>query len=79
LTNRQLTGLILDACGADWSSVRPVPDRKGHDRRYSLDDGKLRALGYRPQVVFEDGLAQTIDWYRRNTDWWQPLVVRSAA
>ncbi|MFD8308331.1 dTDP-glucose 4,6-dehydratase [Streptomyces sp. NPDC059690] len=79
LTNRQLTGLILDACGADWSSVRPVPDRKGHDRRYSLDDGKLRALGYRPQVSFEDGLAQTIDWYRRNTDWWQPLVVRSAA
>ncbi|MCZ0211298.1 MULTISPECIES: dTDP-glucose 4,6-dehydratase [Streptomyces] len=78
LTNRQLTGLILDACGADWSSVRPVPDRKGHDRRYSLDDGKLRALGYRPQVSFEDGLADTIAWYRENVSWWQPLTTATA-
>ncbi|MEU6064298.1 MULTISPECIES: dTDP-glucose 4,6-dehydratase [Streptomyces] len=79
LTNRQLTGLILDACGADWSSVRPVPDRKGHDRRYSLDDGKLRELGYRPQVAFEDGLAETIAWYRDSAAWWQPLMSESGA
>ncbi|MEU6366560.1 dTDP-glucose 4,6-dehydratase [Streptomyces sp. NPDC046931] len=79
LTNRHLTGLILDACGADWSSVRPVPDRKGHDRRYSLDDGKLRALGYRPQVAFEDGLAETIAWYRDSAAWWQPLMSESVA
>ena len=51
LTNRDLTERLLDACGRDWSSVTPVEDRKGHDRRYSLDDAKLRAeLGYAPQV-----------------------------
>jgi dTDP-glucose 4,6-dehydratase len=72
LTNRELTQLVLDACGADWSSVRPVTDRKGHDRRYSLDYGKVRALGYRPQVPFEDGLADTIAWYRENVSWWEP-------
>ncbi|MEU6862256.1 dTDP-glucose 4,6-dehydratase [Streptomyces sp. NPDC046876] len=79
LTNRELTGLLLDSCGADWSSVRHVADRKGHDRRYSLDDSKLRALGYRPQVTFEEGLAQTVAWYRENTAWWQPLTAAAAA
>lgn len=75
LNNRRLTELILDACGADWSAVRPVADRKGHDRRYALDDSKLRALGYRPEVAFEDGLAETIAWYREHTDWWRPLLL----
>ncbi|QTE03033.1 dTDP-glucose 4,6-dehydratase [Streptomyces cyanogenus] len=65
LTNAELTGLLLDACGADWSAVRPVADRKGHDRRYCVDDGKLRRLGYRPLVPFAPGLADTVDWYRR--------------
>ncbi|MER7732167.1 dTDP-glucose 4,6-dehydratase [Streptomyces erythrochromogenes] len=74
LTNRRLTELILEACGADWSAVRPVADRKGHDRRYALDDSKLRALGYRPEVAFEDGLAETIAWYRERADWWRPLL-----
>ncbi|MER8091893.1 dTDP-glucose 4,6-dehydratase [Streptomyces goshikiensis] len=74
LTNRRLTELILDACGADWSAVRPVADRKGHDRRYALDDSKLRTLGYHPEVAFEDGLAETIAWYRERTDWWRPLL-----
>ncbi|WP_030932069.1 dTDP-glucose 4,6-dehydratase [Streptomyces sp. NRRL S-646] len=78
LTNHQLTGLILEACGADWSSVRRVPDRKGHDRRYSLDDSKLRALGYRPQVEFARGLAATIAWYRENPAWWEPLTTTAA-
>ncbi|MEU3771914.1 dTDP-glucose 4,6-dehydratase [Streptomyces sp. NPDC032472] len=78
LTNRQLTELLLDSCGADWSSVRHVADRKGHDRRYSLDDSKLRALGYGPQVTFEEGLAQTVAWYRENTAWWQPLTAPAA-
>ncbi|MGV9566275.1 dTDP-glucose 4,6-dehydratase [Streptomyces sp. NPDC003480] len=76
LTNRELTGALLKACGADWESVREVPDRKGHDRRYSLDDTKLRRLGYRPQVGFEDGIARTVAWYRENTAWWQPLLAR---
>jgi dTDP-glucose 4,6-dehydratase len=74
LTNRDLTRQLIDGCGRDWSAVTPVEDRKGHDRRYSLDDSKLRAeLGYAPQVVFDDGLAATIQWYRDNESWWRPL------
>lgn len=68
LTNRDLTGLLLDACGADWDAVRLVADRKGHDRRYCVDDGKLRRLGYRPQVPFAQGLADAVDWYRATLD-----------
>ncbi|MFC9087303.1 dTDP-glucose 4,6-dehydratase [Nocardiopsis dassonvillei] len=71
LTNRDLTSLLLDACGADWDRVRYVPDRKGHDRRYSLDDGKARReLGYRPRIDFTDGLAGTVQWHREHRDWW---------
>lgn len=73
LTNTELTGRLLAACGADWDSVDYVEDRKGHDRRYSLDDAKLRALGYRPRVAFETGLADTVEWYRRHEAWWRPL------
>lgn len=77
LTNRELTELLLDACGADSSRIRRVPDRKGHDRRYALDDGKARAeLGYRPRHAFADGLPATVDWYRRHRDWWEPLKRR---
>jgi dTDP-glucose 4,6-dehydratase len=74
LTNHRLTALLLAHCGADWSAVRPVADRKGHDRRYSLDDTKLRALGYRPEVPFETGLADTVAWYREHEDWWRGRV-----
>jgi dTDP-glucose 4,6-dehydratase len=70
LSNLEITRLLLDAMGADWSSVERVPDRKGHDRRYSLDDSKLRALGYQPTVPFSDGLAETIRWYRESLSWW---------
>jgi len=73
LTNRELTGLLLDACGADRGRVRRVPDRKNHDRRYSMTDRKLRALGYRPEIDFASGLAGTVDWYRENRQWWEPL------
>jgi dTDP-glucose 4,6-dehydratase len=74
LTNRELTARLLAAMGADWSSVEPVPDRKGHDRRYSVDITKIsRELGYRPLVTFDDGLAATIQWYRDNRAWWEPL------
>ncbi|WP_131741589.1 dTDP-glucose 4,6-dehydratase [Actinomadura roseirufa] len=79
LTNRRLTELLLSACGLDWDRVRAVPDRKGHDRRYSIRDDKARAeLGYRPRHGFEDGLAATVEWYRRNRDWWEPLRRRTA-
>ncbi|PRX44295.1 dTDP-glucose 4,6-dehydratase [Prauserella shujinwangii] len=79
LTNRELTGRLLAAVGADWEMVRPVEDRKGHDRRYSVDITKITTeLGYRPRVDFETGLADTVRWYADNRDWWEPLKNRSA-
>jgi dTDP-glucose 4,6-dehydratase len=72
LTNRELTQRLLDACGRDWGSVRYVEDRKGHDRRYSLDWSKIRAeLGYEPRRTFDEGLAETVAWYRDNRWWWE--------
>jgi dTDP-glucose 4,6-dehydratase len=50
-----------------------VADRAGHDRRYSLDSSKLRALGWVPAVAFEDGLRATVDWYRDHPEWWEPI------
>jgi dTDP-glucose 4,6-dehydratase len=73
LTNLELTQKLLTACGADWDLVERVADRKGHDRRYSLDDGRLRAMGYAPRVGFEEGLAGTVRWYADNPQWWKPL------
>jgi dTDP-glucose 4,6-dehydratase len=79
LTNKSLTGMLLEACGADWSRVRQVPDRLGHDRRYSVDISKISSeLGYQPRVDFESGLQQTVQWYRENRSWWEPLRSRSA-
>jgi dTDP-glucose 4,6-dehydratase len=78
LTNNEITSLILKAMGADASSVEYVQDRKGHDLRYSVDWTKInRELGYAPQVNFEDGLRDTIQWYRDNEAWWKPLKNRS--
>ncbi|MEU6950376.1 dTDP-glucose 4,6-dehydratase [Streptomyces sp. NPDC046316] len=75
LSNRQLTERLLRACGADWSRVLAVPDRKGHDLRYSVDSGKIRAeLGWSPLHRFADGLDHTIAWYRDNRSWWEPLT-----
>jgi dTDP-glucose 4,6-dehydratase len=74
LTNRELTARIVDAMGASWDDVvQPVADRKGHDRRYSLDDSLLRGLGYAPRHDLATGLAETIAWYRAHEDWWRPL------
>ncbi|MFC5833668.1 dTDP-glucose 4,6-dehydratase [Nonomuraea insulae] len=70
LTNKELTTRLLEACGRDWDLVEPVADRKGHDRRYSLDDSKLRALGYRPEIPFGQGLKDTVRWYADHRDWW---------
>jgi dTDP-glucose 4,6-dehydratase len=79
LSNKELTGLLLEACGADWDRVEHVEDRKGHDLRYSVDCGKARAeLGYRPQHGFTEGLAETVAWYRENRAWWEPLKQRAA-
>jgi dTDP-glucose 4,6-dehydratase len=77
LTNNEITALILEAMGADESSIEYVEDRKGHDLRYSVDWTKInRELGYEPQVKFEDGLKDTIQWYRDNEAWWKPLKNR---
>jgi len=74
LTNKELTSRLLEACGADWSMVDYVTDRKGHDRRYSLDCSKASGeLGYRAQVPFDEGLASTVEWYHAHRDWWEPL------
>ena len=74
LTNRDLTHRLVAAVGADVSMIEPVTDRKGHDRRYSVDWRKIRdELGYRPQVPFDEGLAATVAWYRDHRAWWEPL------
>ncbi|MGW5691201.1 dTDP-glucose 4,6-dehydratase [Streptomyces asiaticus] len=76
LANRELTERILELLGADWSMVRKVPDRKGHDHRYSLDITKISGeLGYQPAVSLEEGLADTVKWYAGRRDWWEPLKV----
>jgi dTDP-glucose 4,6-dehydratase len=78
LSNKELTQQLLDATGRDWGSVTYVEDRLGHDRRYSVDYSKTAALGYAPQVDFETGLALTVQWYRDNRAWWEPLKARAA-
>jgi len=77
LTNNEITSQILEAMGADESAIEYVEDRKGHDLRYSVDWTKInRELSYEPQIKFEDGLRETIQWYRDNETWWKPLKNR---
>jgi dTDP-glucose 4,6-dehydratase len=79
LTNKELTERLLKACGASWDMVEYVEDRKGHDRRYSVDWTKIREeLGYTPRHDFEVGLAETVEWYQKNRAWWEPLKARAA-
>ena len=74
LSNLDLTRRLLALMGADESSIEPVADRLGHDRRYCVDWTKVRdELGYVPAVAFDEGLAATVAWYRDNADWWRPL------
>lgn len=74
LTNVELTERLLAAMGVGWEMVQRVPDRLGHDRRYSVDITKISEdLGYAPEVPFEQGLADTVDWYRTHEHWWRPL------
>jgi dTDP-glucose 4,6-dehydratase len=79
LTNKELTEMLLESAGKDWSYVDRVADRLGHDLRYSVDISKIQAeLGYTPQVPFEQGLADVVQWYRDNRSWWEPLKARAA-
>lgn len=74
LSNAELTHRLLAACDAGEDRIRPVADRKGHDRRYSLSYDRIASeLGYRPRVDFGRGLADTVAWYRENRAWWEPL------
>ncbi|HEY3071154.1 MAG TPA: dTDP-glucose 4,6-dehydratase [Gaiellaceae bacterium] len=71
--NLDVTRLILELTGADSSLVRHVEDRPGHDRRYSVDSTRIKALGWKPHSAFEEGLAETVAWYRERRDWWEPI------
>jgi dTDP-glucose 4,6-dehydratase len=71
--NVELTHLIVEQLGADNTLVRHVEDRAGHDRRYSLDTTKIRSLGWQPRRSWDEGVGATIDWYRDNRDWWEPI------
>jgi dTDP-glucose 4,6-dehydratase len=73
LENLELTRRILELTGADPRLVRLVDDRPGHDRRYSLDCSKLEALGWAPRRTLEEGLAETVAWYREHREWWEPI------
>jgi dTDP-glucose 4,6-dehydratase len=73
LANVELTRRILELVGQDASMIEPVADRLGHDRRYSIDTTKVRALGWRPMRELDEALAATVEWYRANRWWWEPL------
>jgi dTDP-glucose 4,6-dehydratase len=74
LTNRALVRQLLELCASDEAMIENVEDRMGHDRRYSVDCTKIRTeLGYHPQVPFEQGLKETVQWYHENEAWWRPL------
>lgn len=71
--NIVLTHKLLELCGKGEESIRLVPDRPGHDFRYSIDASKLRALGWTPKMDWEEGIAQTVRWYQENPWWWEPI------
>ena len=74
LTNMELTSIILEKMGRDRSSIEFVQDRLGHDLRYSVSIEKISSeLGYYPLVRFQDGILETIEWYKANEKWWRPL------
>jgi dTDP-glucose 4,6-dehydratase len=73
LPNIEVVRAILELTDRDESLIEYVTDRPGHDRRYSLGSAKLRVLGWEPAVGFGPGLARTVDWYRDNARWWEPI------
>ncbi|MDQ6933614.1 MAG: dTDP-glucose 4,6-dehydratase [Candidatus Eremiobacteraeota bacterium] len=79
-TNLEITRRLISALGRSFDShVRYVSDREGHDRRYALDGRKIGRLGWQPKIPFEQGLSATVQWYRRNEEWWRPLKSREFA
>jgi len=74
ITNKELTLRLLARLGHDESMIEPVEDRLGHDRRYSIDTAKVRALGWAPRHQLDEALDLTVSWYRDNRWWWEPLL-----
>jgi dTDP-glucose 4,6-dehydratase len=72
-TNRELTEKVLALCGVGDEMIEYVEDRLGHDRRYSIDCSKARGLGWAPARTLDEALAATVEWYRENRAWWEPL------
>ncbi|MDP3964947.1 MAG: GDP-mannose 4,6-dehydratase, partial [bacterium] len=72
-TNLELTQLVLELMGLNEDSIEYVPDRPGHDLRYAVNSEKLRQLGWAPELDFEQGLKETVDWYKENESWWKRL------
>ncbi|HWP98877.1 MAG TPA: dTDP-glucose 4,6-dehydratase [Vicinamibacterales bacterium] len=79
ISNLELTQRILALLGRPASLIHHVGDRPGHDRRYALDTTKIRALGWRPIIGLDEGLAATVDWYRSHEAWWRPIKEQDAA
>ncbi len=77
ITNRELTYTLLQLCGRDESAIRPVADRLGHDRRYSVNIDKITALGWQVERTFEQAIDETVRWYRDNRWWWEPLKAKA--
>ncbi len=73
IENREIAGRIVELTGADPALLRSVSDRPGHDRRYSLDTAKLAKLGWSPTHTLDVGLPETVEWYRANRAWWEPI------
>jgi dTDP-glucose 4,6-dehydratase len=71
MANRDTVALLLDELGKPWSLVRHVEDRPGHDRRYAMDGSRLAALGWTPRIAFDEGLRETVAWYRDHEAWWR--------
>ncbi len=77
--NVEITKLILKTLGKPESLIKPVADRPGHDRRYSVDISKIAKLGWKPQFKFEDAIAETIKWYVSNEVWWRKIKEKQSA
>lgn len=72
-TNLELAERLIELCEADSSLIQKTPDRAGHDRRYSINSDLIHQLGWQPECDFEKGLEKTVDWYKQNRQWWEPL------
>jgi dTDP-glucose 4,6-dehydratase len=75
--NLEVIHQVLKMLGADESLIRHVPDRPGHDRRYALQTQKARDIGWQPSTDFDEGLQETVTWYRENRGWWEPIKAGS--